>query len=110
MLQKTDGGKMSFVRVAELDEIPDGSGKLVEIDNLEVALFRLDGAIYAISNICPHQGGALAEGKVCGEQVLCPWHQWRFNIKDGTSPLSPKLKIKTYPVKQEGDQVLISIS
>jgi len=101
---------MSFVCVAKPEEILEGSGKMIEIDNHEVALFRLDGAIYAISNVCPHQGGSLAEGKICGEEVLCPWHQWRFNIKDGTSPLSPNLKIKTYPVKQEGDQVLISIT
>jgi nitrite reductase (NADH) small subunit len=101
---------MSFIPVAKISEIPLGSGKLIEIGNVEIALFRLGENVYATSNVCPHQGGPLAEGMVRGEQVVCPWHQWQFNIKDGTSPLNPKLKIKTYPVKQEGDQVLISLS
>jgi NAD(P)H-dependent nitrite reductase small subunit len=101
---------MSFIPVAKFSEIPTGSGKLIEIGNLEIALFRLGETIYATSNVCPHQGGPLAEGVVRGEQIVCPWHQWQFNIKDGTSPLNPKLKIKTYPVKQEGDQILISLS
>jgi NAD(P)H-dependent nitrite reductase small subunit len=101
---------MAFIPVAKIDEVPNGAGKLIEIGPLEVALFRLDGMVYAVSNVCPHQGGPLAEGKIEGEQVVCPWHQWRFNVKDGTSPFSSKLKIRTYPVKLEGDQVLILVS
>lgn len=105
-----DQQESAFVPVAKFDEIPQECGKLVEVGDVEVALFRLGGTVYATSNVCPHQGGPLADGRIFGEQVVCPWHQWRFNIKDGTSPLSPKLKIKTYPVRQDGDQILISLT
>ena len=101
---------MTFIPIAKLSEIPAGSAKIVELKNAEIALFRLGDAFFAISNVCPHQGGPLGEGKIEGDQVVCPWHAWRFNLKDGSSPLSPKLKLKTYPVKQDGDQLLISIS
>lgn len=101
---------MSFIPVAKVHEISPGSAKLIEINNLEIALFRLGDEFYATSNLCLHQAGPLAEGRIDGEQVICPWHHWRFNIKDGTSPLSPKLKLKTYPVKREGDEILIDLS
>lgn len=101
---------MSYVPVAKASEIPPGSAILVEINNLEIALFRLGDEFYATSNLCIHQGGPLAEGRIDGEQVICPWHHWRFNIKDGTSPLSPKLKLRTFPVKREEDQILIDLS
>ena len=100
---------MPFVPVARVSEIPPGSAILVEINKLEIALFRLGDAFYATSNLCLHQAGPLAEGRIEGEQVICPWHHWRFNIKDGTSPLSPKLRLKTYPVKREEDQILIDL-
>ena len=100
---------MPYIPVARLEEIPERSGKVVDLGALEVALFRLDGAVYATSNVCPHQGASLAEGEVRGGTVICPWHRWCFNVKDGTSPLNPKLRISTYPVKQEGDQLFILV-
>jgi nitrite reductase/ring-hydroxylating ferredoxin subunit len=89
---------MPFIPVAKIEEIPPGTAKCIETSVAEIALFRLGDEFYAISNICPHQGGPLSEGKVDGDCVTCPWHSWRFNIKDGT-----------YPVRCEGDQVLVSI-
>ncbi|MBI3803736.1 MAG: non-heme iron oxygenase ferredoxin subunit [Nitrospirae bacterium] len=100
---------MTFTPVANANQIPPGSAILIEINNLEIALFRLGDEFYATSNLCLHQAGPLSEGKIEGEQVVCPWHYWRFNIKDGTSPLSPKLKLKTYPVQREGDQIFIGL-
>lgn len=100
---------MPYISVAKIDEIPIGSGKLVELGFLEIALFRLSGSVYATSNVCPHQGASLVEGEIKGETVICPWHRWCFNIKDGISPLNPKLRIRTYPVKQEGDQIFILV-
>ncbi|MFY9268768.1 MAG: non-heme iron oxygenase ferredoxin subunit [Candidatus Manganitrophaceae bacterium] len=100
---------MSFILVAKASEITPGSAKLIEINRLEIALFRLGDEFYATSNLCLHQAGPLVEGRIDGEEVICPWHHWRFNIKDGVSSLSPKLKLKTYLVKREGDDVLIAL-
>ncbi|MFQ5587914.1 MAG: nitrite reductase small subunit NirD [Nitrospiria bacterium] len=100
---------MPFVPVAKIDDIPAGSALLVEMKKRDIALFRVDGAVYATSDVCPHQGASLSTGTLNGEKIVCPWHQWCFNVKDGSSPLNPKLKIKTYEVKQEGDQILVAI-
>ncbi len=100
---------MAFIPVATIDEIPEGGGKCIEVGGREIALFCMGGHFYATSNVCPHQGGPLAEGKIEGEMVVCPWHQWRFNIKTGVSFASPKLKIEIYPVRREGNQIMIAI-
>ena len=62
-----------FIRVAALDEIPTNGSKLVEVDNVRVALFNLDGELYAIEDVCTHDGGPLVEGEIVGGcQVECP--------------------------------------
>ncbi len=100
---------MAFIPVATIDEIPEGKGKCIEVGGREIAIFCMGGDLYAISNVCPHQGGPLAEGKFEGDMVVCPWHQWRFNIKTGRSPVSPKLKIETYPIKREDNRIMIAL-
>ncbi len=100
---------MPYKPVANIDDFPPGAIKLVETEKLEIALYNVAGNVYATSNVCPHQGASLAQGKLDGEEILCPWHQWCFNVKDGVSPMNPRLKVRTYPVKLEGKQVLIDL-
>jgi len=100
---------MDFKPLATIDEIPEGCGRCFEMEGREIAVFRLKGEFYAISNVCPHQGGPLAEGRIEGDTVTCPWHHWHFNIKTGISPVNPKLKIQSYPLKQQEDQLFIAI-
>ena len=85
-------------------------GKLVETQDRKIAVFNLDGEIYAIDNACTHVGGPLAEGKVVGEEVICPWHGSRFNIKTGAVTHQPaRTAVKSYPVRVTGDNVEIEI-
>ena len=97
----------TFVKVATLGELAPGSCRMVEVNGKEVALFNVDGKVYATSNICPHQGGPLAEGMVEGTTVICPWHAWAFDVRSGTSPVNPRAKVDTYPVKLEGGDVYV---
>ncbi|HEY4484741.1 MAG TPA: Rieske 2Fe-2S domain-containing protein [Nitrospiria bacterium] len=99
-----------FVTVAKVGDIPSGEGRVVEVKGTEVALFNMDGAFFAIDNYCVHQGGPLGEGRLEGEDVLCPWHSWRYNIKTGLSPTHPSVKVKTYPVRVENDEVKLSLA
>ena len=70
-----------FIRVAALDEIPANGSKLVEVDDVRVALFNLDGELYAIEDVCTHDGGPLVEGEiVAGCQVECPRHGAAFGL------------------------------
>ena len=96
-----------YIKVAALDEIPVGESKLVEVDMVRVALFNLDGAIYAIEDVCTHDGGPLVEGRVVnGCEVQCPRHGARFDIRSGTATALPAFEAtRSYAVRVEGNDV-----
>ena len=98
-----------FIQVAKRDEIPVGESMLVEVEDVRVALFNLEGTIYAIEDVCTHDGGPLVEGEIVnGCQVECPRHGARFDIRTGAALSFPAFEAtNTYEVKVEGDDVLI---
>ena len=85
--------------LARLDELPQAEGRAFLLGDLEIALFRADGQVYAIDNSCPHRGAALAEGTVDGGQVACPWHGWRFDLTTGACRTIPEEKTRTYATR-----------
>ena len=100
-----------FQTVAKVGDIPAGLGRAYEVDGVFVAVFFVDGEYWAIDDTCPHQGASLAEGYVEGECVTCPWHAWRFSIRDGRwldNPTS-KLKVETYEVRIVGDEIQVKV-
>ncbi len=98
-----------LVKVAELAELVPGKAKVISVAGRELAIFNLDGRIYAIDNVCLHEGGPLGEGKVKDEIVTCPWHLWRYNIKTGELVDEPRLKVETYEVTVRGSEVLVAL-
>ena len=92
----------TLTKVATLAELAPGTARMVEVNGKEVALFNVDGKVYATTNICPHQGGPMAEGMIEGTTVVCPWHAWSFDICTGVSPVNPRAKLEKYSVKVEG--------
>lgn len=99
----------NFVRVAATSEIPAGQGKTVEVGGKQIAVFNLDGAFYAIDNICKHRGGPLGEGEVDGTSVICPWHGWTYNITSGECLDEQDCAVDKYEVKVEGDAVMVAV-
>ena len=99
----------NFVKVASLQEIPEGGSKLVEVDTVRVALFNLAGELYAIEDVCTHDGGPLVEGTVVdGCQVQCPRHGARFDIRTGAAVRFPAFEpTRTYAVRVENGAVWI---
>ncbi len=98
-----------FINVATVDEIPPGDSKLVEIGFTGIALFNLDGEIYAIEDMCTHDGGPLVEGTVGnGCEVKCPRHGARFDIRTGAALSFPAFEpTRTFAVRIEGNQVWV---
>lgn len=97
------------MKVAKKIEIPADTGKCVEINGREVALFNISGKIYAINHVCPHQGGPLAEGGLEGKVVTCPWHGWQFDVTTGECTFNPGVKQETFKVKEEGEDIFVEI-
>jgi NAD(P)H-dependent nitrite reductase small subunit len=99
----------NFIRVADLADIPPGSSKVVEVEDVAVALFNLDGTIYALDNMCQHAGGPLGEGKIVKDIVVCPWHGYRYHIKTGRYLKNPDMSVACYQVKVEQGKIAVSV-
>lgn len=108
---------MSYVKVAEISEIPKGAKKKVVVGSIEILLCNIDGEVYAIDDKCPHMGGSLSKGNLDGHIITCPKHGSKFNVKtgkneDGAKLLIMKVKVqdtKTRSVKIDGNDVFVSI-
>ena len=98
-----------FVKVAEVKDVPVGTGISIEAQGKPIALFNCDGTFLAMDDTCPHQGGPLGEGELAGTVVTCPWHEWRFDAKTGVNTDDATCKVQTYPVKLEGNDVLVQL-
>jgi nitrite reductase/ring-hydroxylating ferredoxin subunit len=97
-----------FVKVATTGEVAPGTGKQVEVNGKQIALFNLNGNFYAIDNTCTHRGGPLAEGFVDGEEVTCPWHGAQFNIMTGAVVGPPAAQdVAKYSVRVRGNDIEI---
>jgi nitrite reductase/ring-hydroxylating ferredoxin subunit len=88
---------MPFVRVARTTEIPLGKGRLVEQSEIPVAVFNAgQGRFYAVSALCPHEDGPLADGWLEGDAVVCPWHGFDFDLATGACRVVDDLSVAVY--------------
>ncbi len=76
--------------------LSEGCGTTVRLKGAELAVFKRGGRLYALQNACPHEGVPLAEGMIEGEEVICPGHGFRFNLRTGACSTAPDLRAKAY--------------
>jgi nitrite reductase (NADH) small subunit len=104
---------------------PPGRAKMIELGRHRIALFCLDGRFHALADRCPHRGAPLcSRGQVVtalevrdGELVTgpehalvrCPWHKWDFEIATGRCAVHPRLRVRRYQVRTEGDELVVSL-
>jgi nitrite reductase (NADH) small subunit/3-phenylpropionate/trans-cinnamate dioxygenase ferredoxin subunit len=98
-----------FRNVCRVQELVEGEGKTVAVGNKLIALFHVNGTLFAIDDCCPHMGASLSSGYVEEGIVTCPWHAWRFRLNDGAWADNPRIKIGCYPVRVEGDYVQVQV-
>jgi nitrite reductase (NADH) small subunit len=99
----------AFQTVCKVQDVIEGEGKSVAVNNKILALFRVGDAYFAIDDICPHMGASLSGGYVENNIVTCPWHAWRFRVTDGAWADNPRIKIGCYPVRVVGDDLQIQV-
>jgi nitrite reductase (NADH) small subunit len=102
---------MRTVTACRLDELADGAAKRVMVGQRPIALVRCGERVFACIDACPHKGGYLSEGwvSVARQEVICPWHRFRFKLETGASATNPELVVETFPVRVEDGQVLIEL-
>ncbi len=98
-----------YTKVARVSEVDSGRAKIIEINGRTIALFNCDGTFYAIENACRHRGGPLAEGRLVKTTVTCPWHGWEFDVTSGECRLDRSIKVQSFPVRIDGEDILISV-
>ena len=88
-----------YVKVARVDDIPEGEGRTVEAAGWWIALFHAGGSFYAIDNECPHMAGPLGAGRLEGFVVTCPLHAWPIDVRTGCSPTSQHVRVARFDVR-----------
>lgn len=101
---------LEFIPVAELAEVPPGRSRVVRVSGAAIALFNVDGVVYAMDNRCPHEGGPLGDGELEGATIECPWHQWRFDVRTGACAHDPSVRAKTYDVRVDHGMIFVEAS
>ena len=100
---------MVWKKIAEKNEISAGKGKAFKIEGKQFAIFNQDG-YHALDDLCVHQDGSLAPGKLDGDIVECPLHFWHYNIKTGElKDYIKDVKLQTYPVEVKEDGIYVDI-
>jgi nitrite reductase/ring-hydroxylating ferredoxin subunit len=101
---------VEYLPVAEVAEVPKDGVKVVTVAGTPIALLSVGGEIFALEHSCPHQGGPIGEGEVCGMTITCPWHDWKFDIRTGANDRDPTILAKTYAVRVVEGMVLVEVS
>lgn len=99
----TDG----FVDVCAVADIPESRACVVTLSGERVAIFKYEGKISALSNVCQHQNGPLGEGRIIDGCVTCPWHGYQYRPDSGASPPPFSERVPTFRVKVVNDRVLV---
>ena len=124
---------MKRIVVGKVAEIPVGARKIIVPfrGRAGIGIFNVDGNFYALRNICPHKRGPLCTGEVAGtkqqpsappsvtdgyvgyeregEIIRCPWHAWQFDIATGQCLVDPSVRVRTYPVIVDGDDLIVDV-
>ncbi len=99
--------KYNDVRVARVDEIPDGDRRIIELNGISIGVFHHKGNWYALRNSCLHRGGPVATGKLVGDHIVCPWHGYTYDVTDGKLLMDPSAHLEKYAVSVQDGNVYL---
>ena len=100
---------MAYVTVARVDEIPDGVRKVVEVGETYVLVVNIGGELFAIEDVCTHDGNELSDGLIEDHTIECTRHGAIFDLRTGRGTFPAVMPVATYPVRVEGDEVQIEV-
>jgi nitrite reductase/ring-hydroxylating ferredoxin subunit/DMSO/TMAO reductase YedYZ heme-binding membrane subunit len=99
----------SFIDACAIADIPENRARIVCLSGERVAIFKYDGKISAVSNVCQHQNGPLGEGKIVFGCITCPWHGYQYQPETGASPPPFVEKVPTFNVRVKDGRVLVHL-
>ncbi len=96
-----------LVYACDISDIAENRGKILSLNGERVAIFKYDGKLSAVSNVCCHQNGPLGEGKIIDGLITCPWHGYQYQPHNGCAPTPFTEKVATFHLKLDGQRILI---
>ena len=97
-----------WTKICALEDIPRQGSRVLESAQGRIAVFRThDDTVFALADRCPHRGGPLSQGIVCGCKVTCPLHNWNIQLADGHAVAPDVGQADSYPVKVEAGTVYL---
>ena len=98
-----------FVQAATLDQVPAGTGCTVTVGDTSVALFNVQGTVYALNDACKHAGASLGSGECSGKTVRCRAHGWKYDVTTGFVNGIDGFGVATYPVQVVDGKILVAV-
>ena len=101
---------VSWLSAGKITDLPPGRVRLVRgPDDQRLAVCNVGGEFYAIEDVCTHDGGPLDQGELEGEEIECPRHRGRFDVRTGRATMMPAvMPVQTYAVRIDGDDLFVS--
>jgi 3-phenylpropionate/trans-cinnamate dioxygenase ferredoxin subunit len=91
-------------------DVPEGQARVFEAGELRIAICRVAGRLYAVEDLCTHDGGPLGEGKLHGHDIECPRHGARFDVRDGRVTRMPAaFPVRVFPVHEREGQIVVEV-
>ena len=98
-----------FVPVAQVADVPEGTGRKVRVEGLDLVVFNLDGEFHVFEDFCK-EGADLSKAVVSDEgDLLCPYHGWKFDVREGVCAMVPDCQVRHFPVKVEEGRILADL-
>ena len=99
----------NYYTVAKIADLSPGQMKSFEVNGQSVLIVNWEGTFFATQDLCTHDDGTLADGELIGGEIECPRHGAHFDLRTGRATLPAAMPIKTFPVKIEGEQILVAL-
>lgn len=101
----------NWIDVLALDWVPEADVTSVIVEGREIALYEVEGEVFATDNLCTHGAARLSDGFLEGREIECPFHQGRFDVCTGKAMCAPLTQdLRVYPVRIENNRVLVNIA
>lgn len=98
-----------WLPIADVDECPPGTSIERLAGDRMVAIANVGGSFHVIDGLCPHQGGPLGTGRLCGTILTCPWHGWQFDVATGRHATSSSVRQTVHEIREESGRVLVRL-
>ena len=101
---------MALVRLCFKSELPpEGQATEITVGERVICVANAHGEICAMDNVCLHRGGPLGQGLIEGNKIVCPWHGWMFDLHTGAAVHDSHARVPVYPIKIQGDEVMVDL-